>query len=569
MTEVKLPKRVLDLNILHDDDCICLRTIEHDGDKIADYASLSYCWGSSGEKAEVLTKGDLAHRRARIPVTTLSKTLQDAIAVTRHLGIRYLWVDALCITQEDESDWATESAGMGTIYAQAKLTIVASCSSSKDAGFLRSRPHQPMASISNTILTSQLRNFGNEEDDVSRSIRTHWSQPIQNRAWALQERLLSSRAIFYNSDQLLWECQSRRYLESLTLDLSLLNTYSIFEYNVRRHRAVNLQVLEGLRYKKRPESESAIEQGYRKWYTIVSEFTRRDLTYDSDALPAMSSLAKTFSADLRDVYMAGIWQKDLCRSLSWYRVITPDERLANTKLQAIEEIFAPSWSWASLSQECSATAWSENDVLLANPAPVRLIESNMEPSTQDPTGRMRYASLSINGLCRNIKVSLRKKEQRHPFHHTDESFVFTVSGFQTLYLNQWVYDHIDRPGWLLKTLADTGGKRWTFVNGKVCKAVSGNTVRLLRKTLRNEKGGQLEDKGGPAPVLTLPCLLVAAWRNEKDGTTALNCLLLQPTGKDKQLHRRVGLLLMKFHDERLRDFPCLQERWERKTVTII
>jgi len=81
----KLPTRVLDLDMLHDDDVICLRTIQHDGDKIADYVALSYCWGSSGEKAVVTTKENLALRRARIFVASLSKTLQDAIAVTRRL----------------------------------------------------------------------------------------------------------------------------------------------------------------------------------------------------------------------------------------------------------------------------------------------------------------------------------------------------------------------------------------------------------------------------------------------------------------------------------------------------
>ena len=71
----------------------------------------------------------------------IPKTFQDAITVTRYLGFHYIWIDSLCIVQDDNEDWARESAKMSSIYANAVLTIAASAAADDTYGFLHQRQH--------------------------------------------------------------------------------------------------------------------------------------------------------------------------------------------------------------------------------------------------------------------------------------------------------------------------------------------------------------------------------------------------------------------------------------------
>lgn len=63
--------------------------------------------------------------RAYIPWDKLPSTFQDAITVTRRLGIAYIWIDSLCIVQDDAQDWEREAAKMALIFESAYLTIAA------------------------------------------------------------------------------------------------------------------------------------------------------------------------------------------------------------------------------------------------------------------------------------------------------------------------------------------------------------------------------------------------------------------------------------------------------------
>jgi len=86
------------------------------------YTTLSWCWGST--KPLTTTKGTLKARTEKMPMNSLPKTFQDAVVITRSLGIQYLWIDALCIIQDCEEDWKIQSSEMARIYKNSFLTIV-------------------------------------------------------------------------------------------------------------------------------------------------------------------------------------------------------------------------------------------------------------------------------------------------------------------------------------------------------------------------------------------------------------------------------------------------------------
>ncbi|PMD24441.1 heterokaryon incompatibility [Hyaloscypha hepaticicola] len=102
-----------------------------------EYITLSYCWG--GDVSSKTTKSNLNHRYKSIEWSTLPQTIQDAITITRELGCRYIWIDALCIVQDDSVDWAREATTMSQVYENCILTISATKFETSISGFLQPR----------------------------------------------------------------------------------------------------------------------------------------------------------------------------------------------------------------------------------------------------------------------------------------------------------------------------------------------------------------------------------------------------------------------------------------------
>jgi hypothetical protein len=105
------------------------------------YAALSYCWGPADDAKQQLTttKASIAQRQKAITTNEMTEVLRDAVAVTRALKIPYLWVDALCILQDDISDWERQCVDVAELYANAIVTICVPSSTSCRQDFLRQR----------------------------------------------------------------------------------------------------------------------------------------------------------------------------------------------------------------------------------------------------------------------------------------------------------------------------------------------------------------------------------------------------------------------------------------------
>ena len=105
------------------------------------YATVSYCWG--GDKFVKTTTATILQHQIGIEISSLGRTLQDAIRVARSLHIPYLWVDSLCIIQDDAQDMAREIAKMSEYYENGYVSICASAASSYSEGFLGARTNNP------------------------------------------------------------------------------------------------------------------------------------------------------------------------------------------------------------------------------------------------------------------------------------------------------------------------------------------------------------------------------------------------------------------------------------------
>ncbi|QDS76302.1 hypothetical protein FKW77_002246 [Venturia effusa] len=169
-----------------------------------EYVTLSHRWGLS--QHFVTQKASLVDRYRGFKVDELPLTFRDAVAVAYKFSFRYLWIDALCIVQDDEEDWEQEAVRMGGIYNSSALTIAAHCSADDNAGFLEPALKRPPAqripydSAHETgqeweIYGAQVPNF---DADVTAS-------PLCKRAWVLQERLLAPRTLHFANGFVYWE----------------------------------------------------------------------------------------------------------------------------------------------------------------------------------------------------------------------------------------------------------------------------------------------------------------------------------------------------------------------------
>lgn len=169
--------------------------------------ALSYCWGST--KQTTLRADTIEEFRTGVGTQNLPQTFQDAIWVSRQLGIRFLWVDSLCILHDDYQDWIAHSNRMIQIYGNATLTIAASRAQDSAEGFLSERLRNYVAlpvemdGVSGEVFAFPLpiRQVGDPEYGMKLE-----GEPITTRGWTLQERYPSTRMLHFGTSQIFFEC---------------------------------------------------------------------------------------------------------------------------------------------------------------------------------------------------------------------------------------------------------------------------------------------------------------------------------------------------------------------------
>jgi hypothetical protein len=233
------------------------------------YIALSYCWGKSGNLTTTIHNIDTM--QTGIKWDTIPQTIKDAILVTRKLGVRYLWVDALCIIQGPGGDWEVESPKMADVYRGAFLTISAALSPDVWHG-LRQSIESPLPIDKWTRRARKgLSHSGPRVANVSEEYRLT-SHPVYKRGWALQERILSRRLLIFCRDGVYWECQSSAHSKSFP----------------------QLASRGGGRLR-----ETCSD---REWGGILEDYTSRLLTLESDKLPALSGVAMVYHRSTKQDY---------------------------------------------------------------------------------------------------------------------------------------------------------------------------------------------------------------------------------------------------------------------------
>lgn len=324
-----MPTRILDLGVVDDGelDQLFRRSLnlidsaEVTGDRR--YACLSHRWESSGHIIRT-TRETFAKHRDGISFPTLSPTYQDAVHVLRRLGIRYLWIDSLCIIQDDDADWQEESKTMATVYGKALLTLARHCDkfgSMRETGNRRHIVSGP--SISPPVYVRKV--FGHINQQIN-----HFS--LLSRGWVFQERLLSPRIVHISNDEIFWECMETYNCQC---GLASLRNQSQPSPKISHARALGLIDRTGT-----PNKAALL----RRWRLIVQDYSGLDLTIAADRLPAIRGCAEQIRAKLDDSYYFGLWKSGSAFDLAW-----KVSHLENRKISRYPELFyLPTWSWAAV-----------------------------------------------------------------------------------------------------------------------------------------------------------------------------------------------------------------------------
>jgi len=358
MSDTRLPLRVLDVGSADDVD---IRLVEHIAEH-APYATLSHCWGKSPTLR--LTSETRPSFREKIPYNMLPKTFQDAVTSTRRLGIRYLWIDSLCILQDSIADWEAHCPVMSSIYSSSLVTIAASSAKDAISGFLHPRPPGHRTLINQPHLSLYLHQYPSPSTTYfDLSTFPDRSSPLSNRAWCLQERLLSSRTLHFNLASLSFECCTLQRTETVQPPLYLSNLPSgtlpkpgLSQILTRFH--------DPLHY----------------WHRIISSYSVMELSFESDRFPALSGLTALISRTTGFDYLAGIWRQDLPRGLAWFvwscEEVPPPPSAAHLSVPPLpnnnnlllragggEVYLGPTWSWVGVSSR-AANSPSKGNVAL-------------------------------------------------------------------------------------------------------------------------------------------------------------------------------------------------------------
>jgi hypothetical protein len=322
------------------------------------------------------------------------------------LGIRYVWIDSLCIVQDDKADWEEQAALMGVIYRDALFTIAATHASHGDVGLFSERSEEHLAKrfdfieqdgkeIFGALLRKPILSHGVYFSGFHRENKAHY--PLEERAWCFQERILSTRIVHFTKDELIWEC----------------NGWILCECgDVRPGEHART-----LRDKYRTVLTATDPQvRATAWMEVVAALSKRKLTYESDRLPALSGLVGCLQEKGFGEYVAGLWLEELPRQLLW--VVDNYQKACRP-----DTYRGPSWSFASIEGSTITDSFNPPSAgikmigglgMPKTPYPLdsinpwsnhaRVLACSSGPVEKDRTTCVAKASLQLSAPCQDTNI---------------------------------------------------------------------------------------------------------------------------------------------------------------------
>ncbi|KAK4178059.1 heterokaryon incompatibility protein-domain-containing protein [Triangularia setosa] len=322
--------------------------VRYDG---GEYVALSYVWGQHYDSSACLAKDNLERLRqpGALDGVALPKTITDAARLVEELGVEYLWVDRLCIVQDDHGEKERQLLAMAGIYERAYFTLIAA--QSPDAsGPMSSRPLKRVGmSWWESLLT--LAGVGaagkaKEERDMP------WRRPANNRevmnlhsidllrtvwfqrGWTFQEYLFSGRRVVFHNNTVNRECRCA----------------SLHEHQLRLRSTASMPTLRVSQLDSWPN--------FHRFARLSALFAPRYFTYSEDVHDAFAGAGNHFAATFPGGLISGLPGGSFFdAALLWQPYSPMERRVASQKIQKGEEVL-PSWSWLTFRGNVQSESWA-------------------------------------------------------------------------------------------------------------------------------------------------------------------------------------------------------------------
>lgn len=372
------------------------------------YATLSHCWG---DKLPIFTSQATRHAfEESVLEDTLPQTFRDAVQIARSLDIPYLWIDALCIVQDDIDEWQHEAAKMQHIYSGSSLTIAASESKDSTEGCFMNKSSLPSPSL-NCLLQSHSEEQGiHLSSNAASTYRspegacvvsldtpgrgskimvrvqsgTPWSaqrsKHLSSRGWVLQEQLLSNRVAHCMRSDVHWQCRHAYKTQAGQIidNDTLLKDGDNFAYSPSKRRE-------------------------RTWCNWMEEYSTRNFSFTDDRIPALTGIVDHYANMTGDSHLLGLWKETFARDLLWIRV-------GDVKGDPCPNI--PSWTWLSCYAPIKIDPFTIS-MLDENPREdhIVLLEGEVIWSGPPMTSRIQSTRLVISGPLQMLRFRVDPKSK--------------------------------------------------------------------------------------------------------------------------------------------------------------
>lgn len=315
------------------------------------YVALSYCWPSTpyltlirANREELFQHNALLNAMDKLP-----GTIQDALKCAQQLRFRYLWIDALCIIQDDDNHKIKQLRQMDRVYSCATLTIVCAYPVPRDApdpcsglpGFEKSDPKRKRY----PHMIKGLRMVVASEGPYLALDRARWS----TRAWTFQEEHLSPKLLYFTPAQVYYECACSSFCEDVLADGGAQPAYvapgSTLWSMKKQYNTGNLKINWGQWHLSRKPLATTPEK-WRSYTMALSTYTSRDVTYPTDVLNAFEGVRAVLSEAMQTDFWQGIPENILPLALCWQLNGVFRRRETSDDYVPLTEMLFPSWSWA-------------------------------------------------------------------------------------------------------------------------------------------------------------------------------------------------------------------------------
>lgn len=353
---------------------------------------LSHVWGGIEIDCKTTSQNLMQYQDIGIEYNQLPRTFQEAITITAALSFRYLWIDSLCIVQDDIRDWEREAVKMAAIYRGATLTLSATSACNSRDGPTLSRsvlePALQFPSVDERFLAFAVRAESRERMNPENAMLRG---PTNSRAWILQEKVLSQRILHITDTQMVWQCSSITESED-GMFYKDQDGYSSGDCTWALLDTPNARM---------PTNDDY--RHFERYWRWVANYMRRDLSNPSDQYAAFAGIVNHFQRLSDNEPLLGLWREHLHLHLAWHCNIFHHD----VTLLPEHPVRRPSWTWMTFPHNAvrimppSAIDYTEPPVVVYK---AELLQTRIswsgEPLTSKPSG-----TITLSSICDEIKYS--------------------------------------------------------------------------------------------------------------------------------------------------------------------